>query len=190
MTMQTGGLPGEYRAVEYIEGTGTQYIDTGIIPILQDEIRIVFYSDATGDNIRPFGSYYPGVAVDGYKGLRIVTNDFHQTTGTIGGGRKSDLSCTADGRWICDGDTVATGYPVQTMQKNITLSIFKAHYTNGTLFGNGQMRLYAFEYKRGGALLMNLVPCIRKSDDKPGAYDTASKTFYANAGTGEFTVPN
>jgi hypothetical protein len=36
---------------------------------------------------------------------------------------------------------------------------------------------------------VNLFPCVRKADSKPGMYDTVSKTFYTNAGTGEFIVP-
>ena len=33
---------------------------------------------------------------------------------------------------------------------------------------------------------MDLIPCYRKSDDEVGMYDTVSRTFYTNAGTGTF----
>lgn len=36
--------------------------------------------------------------------------------------------------------------------------------------------------------IMNLIPCYRKSDSKPGMWDTVSHTFFTNSGTGEFLV--
>lgn len=36
-----------------------------------------------------------------------------------------------------------------------------------------------------------LIPCKRKSDNKPGMYDTINRRFLTNIGTGEFTCgPN
>lgn len=37
-----------------------------------------------------------------------------------------------------------------------------------------------------GAKEAEFVPCYRKSDGEIGMYDTVSKTFYTNAGTGTF----
>lgn len=37
-------------------------------------------------------------------------------------------------------------------------------------------------------LVFDLVPCYRKSDNKPGLYDAVNDVFYTNEGTGEFTV--
>ena len=51
------------------------------------------------------------------------------------------------------------------------------------------MRLYSFTAKANGTFIMKMIPCVRKSDNKPGMYDTVSKTFFTNAGTGEFVVP-
>ena len=33
---------------------------------------------------------------------------------------------------------------------------------------------------------MNLIPALRNSDGVPGMFDTVSKTFYTNVGTGTF----
>lgn len=35
-------------------------------------------------------------------------------------------------------------------------------------------------------IVRNFIPCYRKSDNKPGLYDTVTKEFYTNQGTGEF----
>lgn len=34
----------------------------------------------------------------------------------------------------------------------------------------------------------NLIPVYRKSDSKPGLYDTVNDIFYTNQGSGEFVV--
>lgn len=51
-------------------------------------------------------------------------------------------------------------------------------------------RMYSFKYYDDGGnnLLVDLVPCYRKSDNKPGMYDKVHNTFYTNVGTGDFTV--
>lgn len=41
---------------------------------------------------------------------------------------------------------------------------------------------------RNDAILMDLYPCYRKSDSVPGFWDTVSKQFLTNAGSGSFTV--
>lgn len=49
--------------------------------------------------------------------------------------------------------------------------------------------IYEMRFYTSDKLLMEFIPCVRKSDSKPGMYDTVTKTFYTNAGSGEFIVP-
>jgi hypothetical protein len=39
-----------------------------------------------------------------------------------------------------------------------------------------------------GIPVRHFIPCYRKSDNKPGLYDTINNTFYTNAGSGEFIL--
>ena len=58
-----------------------------------------------------------------------------------------------------------------------------ANYLNG--------RMYYCKIYDNDLLIRDLVPCYRKSDNKPGLYDIVNNVFYTNAGTGEFAVgPN
>lgn len=43
------------------------------------------------------------------------------------------------------------------------------------------------EYAKFG-VARNFIPCYRKSDMKPGMYDTVTGTFYTNQGSGEFIL--
>lgn len=47
------------------------------------------------------------------------------------------------------------------------------------------MKVYSFRITRDDTVIMNLVPCINPNNEI-GMYDTVSKTFFGNAGTGEF----
>ena len=47
---------------------------------------------------------------------------------------------------------------------------------------------YYAKFWDNGALVRDFVPCVRKSDNKPGLYDRANGVFYANNGSGEFGV--
>ena len=57
-----------------------------------------------------------------------------------------------------------------------------------TSMGGVSMRLYYVRFYVNNGLVFYGIPCMRKSDNKPGLYDTVSKTFFTNAGTGEFVT--
>lgn len=180
-------LPDGYRELECITGTGGQYLDTGIRPQVGDALEITFYSNASGDDLRPFGAYTPGVAIDGHNGMRIITSSFDSVYAYIGGGRKSTVECTADGTWSLNGAVVTSDLPIQS-NNNLTISIFKARYNNNRLYGTGEMTLYGFKYYRSGSAIADYVPCEEIATGNIGVYDLVSGTFVGNAGTGTFTT--
>ena len=52
--------------------------------------------------------------------------------------------------------------------------------------GKAKMTLYSCKIYDDGVLVRDFIPCSRKSDGLIGLYDTVTKEFYTNAGTGEF----
>lgn len=184
------GLPTEYQQVEYLEATGTQYIDTGIYPVLSDGLYAKLqYISGDLNNYRPFGGYNPGVAIDSVTGLRIWTlNNFSiSPTNKMTDGNIHTIQCSEDGTWDYDGETVLASKPIQD-QTGVTITLFKANYIGGVLYGTGTSRMYAFRYFRNGETIRDFVPCYRKSDSVAGLYDVINDVFYTNAGSGTFTV--
>lgn len=51
-----------------------------------------------------------------------------------------------------------------------------------------KMKLFSFKYGNSMNWVSDLVPCVRKSDQVAGLYDKIKKKFYTNSGTGEFLV--
>lgn len=195
MAMQTGRLPAEYISVPYISSTDNtgQYIDTGVEvsetivikakwafntlrawqAVLGGKgttLSVQRYSNANYLSAQSFGTTNSNVAV--YITGDTVEMVFSPTDITINGTtvniNKGSLSYQSNNIWLfCKQNAGGTGVDIM-----------------------GGCDIYNCEIYDGGNLIRSFIPCVRKSDSKPGMYDTVSKTFYTNAGTGEFIVPN
>lgn len=53
-----------------------------------------------------------------------------------------------------------------------------------------KFRYYAFKMWSHGVLVRNYIPCVRKSDNKAGFYDTVNHTFNPSIGSVDFTAGN
>lgn len=185
-----GRLPGEYREVEYIQATGSQYIDTGIVPsdnTYQVSTKIV--STTTEQNIVVLGtndsSHYQLTPFSGkwYVGKNGKETGYGSYSATVGQEYVIDFNDSSNGV-VVNNETLCTG---QTFGS--TASIKMARRGDGTA-SNGKYKYFYFKVLNNttGELLMDLVPCYRRSDSVAGMYDLVSKTFFANAGTGTFIV--
>lgn len=188
-------IPSSYQQVTYLESDGTQYINT-LIPIstitasdFECELAIT-----SNDTMITFGTrtttFKQMVLVSGK-----VRNDW------INGRTTSYLTSTPliiGTRYIMSQQNSV--FECSTSSANVTTStnsdipfaIFARMGRNtdddGLPHLEAHMRLYSFVAKSGETLICNFVPCYRKSDNVAGLYDTVSDQFYANAGTGDFTI--
>lgn len=192
-------VPDEYTQVEYLESTGTQYIDTGYyhttsrtnyelditITSLSRSYQTLFGSRNTHDGNE---AYYVGVYRDG------------QTYGCIGGNKKDPLgwNITIGQRYLVNINP-SIGVSVNGTSYSIpyTASVFysKPDYIfalnqNDNTIEYGSAKLYRMKILDNNALVRNFIPCYRNGDNKPGLYDTVNGVFYTNQGTGEFICGN
>lgn len=179
-------LPSEYQQVESITNTLNGYIDTGIDQYgYEFELDIAFQSSSTRvliGFIDAYAAYYFGKNASNYYEL--------------GGDVNSSVLATS--RHICKFKVVETSATAVTCTLNIDGSIITrsstkqpiATFCTGTRTSYpGVKTIYAIKARDlNNSLALNLLPCYRKSDNKPGMYDLVSNTFFTNAGTGEFTV--
>lgn len=180
---EKGGLPSAYQQVEYLKGAGSQILQLGIPFITDIEFEIVCQSDdttatqiAVGYGIsagRWFGTYN-GKYSNGTRKFDDI-NITDKITCVL---KYTSTSLEATiGDTKIDGMNYAAGDPRD-------LTIFGGQGTSSA-FVYGSLKIFSF--KSPGVI--NLIPCVRKSDSKPGMYDTVTKTFFTNAGTGEFIIP-
>lgn len=188
-----GKLPSEYKQVEYIESTGTQYIDTGIK--LNQDSKIITEIQLTNNGSQPssvFGSRTSatennfecvsssssnvGIRIDfqNYETNRLTTEFNNEknyiliskTLMQIGENTKRYIYYT-------DFETPSNCYIFYVSGENI--------------YGQkAKMRLYNFKIYQNDVLIKDFIPCYKKINNEIGLYDLVSNTFFTNAGTGEF----
>ena len=191
---EKSGLPSEYQQVEYVEGTGTQYIDLLFGFDDTDTIETRFSVDTSmgsdkyinspktwNNNKNRFGMGVHSASGSGYCvgfGDRATNTtflsprtrndgEFHMWTYSNREFLISDLECGLDVSNITFGGTTA----------NLRL-----------LYGYNaptKCRIASYHHVKTGAEY-NLVPCYRKSDGEIRMYDLVNGVFYTNSGSGTF----
>lgn len=184
-----GLLPSGYTQLEYIESTGTQYIDTGIATTNNNLGFMLEAMPLTNADVYPMGSR----ATDGgtrFFGVRS------QTSTTFSYGWLSYSTAPASQSYVNVRTTMSLNW---LNSKKVTIgndsnnlaTVDIANGRNITLFGiNGQLlwtgRIYRAQISEGNEIIANFIPVMRNSDSKVGMYDTVTRQFLTNAGTGEF----
>lgn len=190
----TSRLPNEYQEVEYIESTGTQYIDTGVVG--KNGIRILtemgwttlsgslFGSRKDSGATRFFVTYYANRIDFGYGGDTV--SDISPQVGQI---YKIDFDVMGSQYNFGVDDTYKTGRATE-LDTECNMFIFGANrpYTTNQL--SKSIFKSMIITNANGETLRNFVPCYRKSDNEIGLYDTVSKSFFTNSGTGTFLKGN
>lgn len=185
-------LPQGYQEVEYIESSGTQYIDTGYKPT-SNNLRIVCEFEYTADHSASsvFGSessgkysIVPWGAPEFYVGSS--TQLLAQTTAL---NTKYALDAHANAGTLTvslNGTTNSASYSGSILT-TVNMGIF-CNIVAGVASQFCSMKLYAMYIYDNGNLVRDFVPCYRKSDNVAGLYDLVNNVFYTNAGSGVFAV--
>lgn len=179
----------EYTAVNYIESNGTQYIDTGFAFVTStDEIELEYQNTSTANNKWMFGSYETNANI-GISSATVPAPTFWykgNVTGTQEQQYNSKHKLVYDVYGMTNDGINLKAYSAYTGTWNIYLFALNNDGTSPKgYFGYG--KIYSYKHKRNGVTLIDLVPAIRNSDDKPGMYDKVTGTFFTNIGTNEFT---
>lgn len=203
--MQVGGaiLPPEYQQVEWIMGTGSQYILLTFGGVYEDEeFEMDFWGnglDRSQSSLFAFGQVnYPKSPRAGDMSFinALICNS--SSWGMIGYRdtvRKKSVvykyesgraQVIVDGYKNYDSPLVNTTYQVT----NSKFGLFSYYDGNGIRVKNGYdtARLTYFSRKVNGEYYWQLYPCYRKMDNKRGMYDIVNDVFYTNNGTGEFEI--
>ena len=192
---QSYRLPDEYQEVEYIETSGTQYINSGYYANgnSQFEFKITYKTNAGV----PFGAYN-GSWQTGYGYYHNNTSSNSEYVHYYSNAQTSQQGSqnTTQEIIINKGNVKVNGITTYTTPYNT----FTIDYPTYVLAGNWAgtraeqpiaCKLYYFTIKESNELKREFIPCYRKSDSVIGMYDLENNTFYTNAGTGSFTAgPN
>lgn len=203
----TSRLPSGYTEVEYIESTGTQYIDTGLANAFSNYIQVqakgMFpnYNSSEQYLSGAVGSPYTATALLLGSSFRCYERDI--TTGNVWMTLPLDTSGnnTIEYVDICDGyEQTATA---NGTSKSATISgnfyslspyLFCRNVNNSpNHLTSVRLYYYTIWNTKDADPVRNFVPCIRESDGAVGLYDLCESAspfdgtpFYGNAGSGVF----
>ena len=187
-------LPLEFTQIEYIESTGTQYIDTDYIPRNNTKIDIKYERASEAQTEAIFGVNWSlnGFFLMHYQGnvrWHGKTNAYDISESTLGNIREISVYQTDISINGVDYNNVVNVNDTQTN----TLRIFGVRGDNTASQPRGKLKIYelvAYEYDENTNTFITMcdfIPCIRNIDNKPGLYDIVNDEFYTNQGTGEFS---
>ena len=187
-----GGLPEGYTALEYIQSSGTQYIDVGLT-LTQDstvwiDIRIVekklgaIFGGLETDDKRNFSSYI--LEIDS-KIYFVFGNKRNRVSEPYNLARHTYEISKAGVKK--DGNTIFTFSPVSDFETPNTLLFNISRGADGSERDKAlTAQLYGYKVYKNDELVANMYPCL---DEKgtPCFYDIVREKSYYNAGTGSFT---
>lgn len=191
-------LPTEYQEVEYIQSSGTQYIDTGVVATSGFEIDIKINIDTVTDVMAPIlYAHEPSepykrnfIAYTSSKKMEIDAGDkITQTSVTLTGDDVIKASNVENNFYLTVNGTNYTP-TVTTAASNLEYSGRTMHLLHGNGYDVGYTsgKVYYCKITVDGTLVRSFVPCYRKSDNVAGLYDLVNNVFYTNAGSGVFAV--
>ena len=194
----SNNLPFEYQQVEYIESTGTQYIDTQVLSENNDlkfeiQYEIVKFS-LQNQYVGIFGAYRS----EQDNTTRLIYNSVTDTTGNA----LVYVNSIANGSALID-DTYRSTNIVYTdvIEKKHQTTFYtsnafdgvkeKSDLVNGASYSDNivifnhspnshiyaSMKLYYFKIYDAGGLIRYFIPCYRKSDGEIGLYDVVGNKF-------------
>ena len=188
-------LPDGYTRVEYIQSSGTQYIDTRYNATSENyrvKCKFATVNNETGTVL--FGG---GASTDIITALLQSETQlkFYAGSSSVSGaaatfvrGELCELECYAN------NGTLTTSINGVTRSGSISGSINKDYplfiFTNnisGAASQFSNIRLYEFKIYDNDTLVRDYVPVVRQ-DGTAGLLDQVNEVFYANAGSGTFTV--
>ena len=204
MQQGCGVLPTEYQQVEYLESTGTQWIDSGVYAN-QSRTKIIIdcaLPSFTSNKYCEFTGVYTASSYSNYRRAFALGYESGKIVAQFISWQKTNLNAPNDkATFILEKNKLKYNNTVIADQSNYIYN----EYSLSTiyLFGKSSsdfnpprfehegifiMRIYHEQIFDLDLIVRDFYPCYRKSDNEPGMYDIVNDVFYTNAGSGTFIV--
>ena len=181
-------LPSGYTELEYIQSSGTQYLDSGVTFEKTDavEFEILWTVTPPSSGTYVCGNYYlqVGMGTSGY-GIYAASN-------TKAYGTKDRMRVTfasvQETLLVNDAQVFTHDWSGQNLS-NVKLGILKLGMEGNAWYSSAPVsaKVYSCTIKKGGALVRDFVPC-KNAAGVIGLWDDVNSVFYQNAGSGVFTA--
>lgn len=184
-------IPADATRVEYLQSSGTQWIDTQVRGKVGVEAEIDFSCTTDGDstilgsrkdsgdtrfypvhwNWKKVGNAFTTWA--SYKSKAVTLDTRYVVRSTLKNGEQT---------FSVDGVAVGTaGMIANSLDTGKDMYLFAANYTDRYPFKG---KIYSAKIWLGGDLKRDFVPCL-DPDDAPAMYDRVEKKYFYNGGSGD-----
>lgn len=182
--------------IEYLQSSGTQYIDTGIQPTANTHVILECSNlmQSGGEN-ETFGY---GETVNGtivrFHAVAVAywnANKFHFGCGsgflytTTADNAKHVFELFGDGTVVQDGTSYSIGSSITSISQNMPLF---ARLWDGAYQYTTSVRVHSFKYYENDILTLDFIPV--RVGQVGYMYDKVSGQLFGNNGTGSFTLGN
>lgn len=183
-------LPVDYIELQYIQSSGTQYIDTEYKPNNNTRVQCRFELLESGRAYGIFGSRiaYQNTAFDLFANGQNSSKYFQDDYGS---NVNAPMASTL-GIYEIDKNKNVTNingniytFPSSTFQSNYNMYILGINTAGSTNNQLGSLKIYSCQIYDNGTLIRDFVPC-KTVEGTVGLYDIVNQVFYTNAGTGSF----
>lgn len=216
LSLNKGLLPQQYQQVEYLECSGTQWIDTGFYLSSEDDIEFqvssenfltngksatIFSSNNTSiDPLWHFSCNFGATVGDRTIYLwKYYATTYSYITRVYGMFEYyKPIVSTKGNKWYVKGMTSnlnveSNGLNPWTSGKvsPMPLILFAAWSSAESIMKPHQstpLRMHYFKVINNNDIIAEFIPCYRKADNKTGMYDIVNNKFCPNSGTGEFIL--
>jgi hypothetical protein len=196
---ESGNLPNGYIPLQYIQSSGTQFINTN--HLATQNTRTIFdyeylnssasWAGLFGSDNNPtnnnmgYGLFLNGTTYSCYVSNHTSGGCWNQQVGTWTQNQRTVLNFTHN-KLIIN----STAYNLKTTTFTTSLVpmyLFSFRRSSGNA-GVSSIRLYGCQIWEGDALVRNFIPAKRAKDSVLGLYDTVNGIFYTNTGSGSFVA--
>lgn len=205
LVYSSGILPSGYQQVEWLESSGTQYINTGVYFSANNiafEVKFVVLDHTYTTDKHIMGMNHNGTKKRMLVYLPAASAQKGRIYSLLGNGAYldspddseihtfkldlADLKVYKDG--VSKSSTNGSAYSRFTDTSAYWIGIFSS---NQKLSNDGFTgRIFSAKIWQAGELIHDYYPCYRRYDREPGLYDIITDTFLPNAGTGTFGIGN
>ncbi len=199
IVFRRNGLPKGYQAIEYIESTDGQYIDTGYFASDKTKIEVKYKMELNNAAIFGARKMAGGNTVNNIVNAYMLADasdldnniyyyygkGYQQSTETIDP-EKIYESTIENGKATISDMTDIQIATQEAFTMEYSMYLFAFNENNEVRYSRGGTRIYYFRIYENGNLQKYFVPCYRISDNTIGLYDIVNDVFYTNQGTGIF----
>lgn len=190
MFVNTGintAIPSGLLGLEYIESTGTQYIDTGIKASKNLKVEADIDVSPASGWVMILGDYTNGSYFSWWRQNTTMYAYYGSNNKTLAEltGKRKYIANDTNNIWSIDTSKITVTPNSSDFSKNGN-NLYLFSVNNGGNYNKASMKLYSCKIYDNNTLVRDFIPAKRISDNKCGLWDKVNLKFYTDENGGNF----